>query len=130
MAEESKGRKIGGWVITGLVAAAMIAVGSSKIFGFAPEEIVDNMTKINLDDNLKLIGALEVGCAILLLIPITSQIGTLLCCSFWGGAIVAHLSLNDGGYTPAVVFCSLVWVSAFLRNPSMFSRLIDRSAQD
>lgn len=114
-------KTIAGWAVSGLVAAAMLLAGSGKLFGFAPAEVVENLTAIGMSGDIMLVGILEVGSAILFLIPRTSSAGTLLVCSFWGGAIVAHLSMGDGGYFPPLALGGLTWLGAYLRVPGAFA---------
>jgi len=118
---------IAGWVASALMGGVMILVGSSKIFGFAPEEIVTNLNSIGLGEEIKVIGFLEVSTAILFLIPRTLSAGTLLVCSFWGGAIVAHLAMGNNEYFPALVLGGLAWVGAYLRQPEIFSSFAGKS---
>ena len=58
---------------------------SAKVLGmFPPEEI----NKLGLGDKILLIGCGEIISALLLVIPLTSPLGTLLTSGFWGGAIL------------------------------------------
>ena len=74
------------------------------------------------------IGAAEIISAILLLIPRTSSVGILLVSSFWGGAIVSHMSKNDGYVIPAVLLV-MCWAGAFLRNSDVLSSFTKKNAR-
>lgn len=111
---------IAGWVCSALMGGMMLFAGAGKVLGFAPEMVTTNFETLGMTDQLKLVGAIEIVCGILFLIPRTMPFGLLLCCSFWGGAIVFHLAVGDGGYFPALVLGALGWVGAFLRSPTIF----------
>jgi hypothetical protein len=115
--------KIAGWVVSGIVAAVMILAGSGKLFGGVPAEVVENLKQVGLFEEIMIIGFLEVATAILFLIPRTASAGTLLVCSFWGGAIVMHLAAGDGGYGVPLILGGLTWLGAYLRVPGAFASL-------
>src|SRR6476646_4509183 len=81
-----------GLVLNILVAALIIFAGLGKTFGFAPPEVVKQMQAFGLEDRLQLIGIGEMTAAVLLLIPRTPPLGTLLTSGFWGGVICIHLA--------------------------------------
>lgn len=112
---------ITGRVLLTLVAVIMLAAGSGKLFGFAPEMVVEQLEGFGLRNDLFLIGLAEVTSAILLVIPRTSAFGVLMTSSFWGGAMVAHLAGDDyaGSFVP-IVLLILTWLGAMLRYPQMF----------
>jgi len=114
MNPQNKWLKVAGVVLNVLIAALMIFAGSGKVFGFAPAEIVEGMTKYGLGDRLQLIGLGEMTAAILLVIPRTSPFGTLLTSGFWGGVICIHMSHQENFVGPSVLL-ALTWLGAFLR---------------
>jgi hypothetical protein len=116
MSKSEQAKRIVGWVLHILIAGLMIFAGSGKLFGFAPPEIVQAMTKYGLGDKLKLIGAGEMITALLLLIPLTSSLGILLTSAFWGGVICIHMAHGES-YVLQAVFLVLSWLGAYLRNP-------------
>lgn len=127
MSEQSKPKRIAGWIILGLVSAIMIHSGTGKLFGFAPDYTVEGLQESGLSEETFLIGAAETISAILLLIPRTSSVGILLVSSFWGGAIVSHMTKNDGFVLPAVLLV-MCWAGAFLRNSDLLSSFTKKSA--
>src|ERR1700740_1757547 len=107
----------GGWGLHGLIAGMMIRAGPAKVFGlFPPEEAA----KLGLSLPIQVIGAGELACAILLLIPRTSSLGVLLTSGFWGGAICLHMSKGEP-FVLQSVFLLLSWVGAYLRVPGTFA---------
>lgn len=112
--------KIAGWLVLGLVGAVMVMAGSGKVFGFAPQEIIEGLEQVGLTEEVLLIGIGEVITAVLLLVPRTSSLGVLLASSFWGGAIVTHMSQGESYLVPAA-FLVMTWVGSFLRD----GRLLD-----
>jgi len=81
--------KIIGLVLHILIGGLLLFAGSGKVFGFAPPEVVEGLTKSGLGDEVKLIGIGEMVTAILLIIPWTSSLGILLISGFWGGVTCA-----------------------------------------
>src|ERR1700736_54003 len=109
-------KTVGGWVVHGLVAGIMILAGSAKVMGFFPPEEV---AKLGLSLPIQVIGAGELACAILLLIPRTSSLGLLLTSAFWGGAVCLHMSKAEPFVIPSV-FLLVTWVGGYLRVPGAF----------
>ena len=116
-------KMIGGWVLHGLIAGMMILAGSAKVFGLFPPEQV---TKLGLSLPIQVIGAGELACAILLLMPRTSSLGLLLTSGFWGGAICLHMSKAEP-FVIQSVFLLITWVGGYLRVPGAFASFTARS---
>ena len=110
----NKWLKVTGIVLNVLVAGLMIFAGSGKAFGFAPPEIVEGMTKYGLGERLQLIGWGEMTAAVLLLLPWTSPLGTLLTSGFWGGVICIHMSHQESFVFPSVLL-AVTWIGSALR---------------
>jgi hypothetical protein len=111
---QNKWVRVGGFVLNALIGALMIFAGSGKAFGFAPQQIVEKMTSYGLADKLQLIGCGELITAVLLLIPLTSPLGTLLASGFWGGVICIHMAHQEDFVFPSVLL-ALTWLGAYLR---------------
>jgi len=116
----SKGRKITGWILVGLMGALFVMSASMKLMAGADAEIAVNFVKWGLDGKLMLIGMGELIVAILFIIPRTSSLGVLLLSAHLGGAIVTHMS-NEEMFIPQAVMLLVVWVANYLRNPEMLS---------
>ena len=110
-------KKIGGWVLHGLIAGIMILAGSAKVLGLFPPETVAQM---GLTGWITVVGVGELATAVLLLIPRTSSLGVLLASSFWGGAICLHLSKGEAFVLPSALLL-LTWAGAYLRVPGVFA---------
>jgi hypothetical protein len=114
MNPQNRWLKIVGIVLNLLVAALMIFAGSGKAFGFAPPEIVEKMNSIGLGDRIKLIGYGELIVAVLMVIPWTAPLGTLLTSGFWGGVICIHMAHQEDIVFPSALLV-VTWLGAYLR---------------
>jgi uncharacterized membrane protein YphA (DoxX/SURF4 family) len=103
-----------GFVLNALVAALMLFAGSGKVFGSMPPEFAEKIRSYGLDGRIHLIGAGEMIAALLLVIPWTSPLGTLLTSGFWGGAICLHMSHHEDILLPSI-FLAVTWLGAYLR---------------
>ena len=110
----SKGRRITGWVLAGLLTALFAMSAMGKLSG--GEEMVENFEKWGLDGRLVLIGIGELVAALLFIITRTSSLGVLLLSAHMGGAIVTHMS-NAESFIFQSVILVLIWVTAWVRNP-------------
>jgi len=110
--------KIAGWllsVLTGLFLAVASAV--PKFLGIEaalePMEVVGWPVKY-----LVLIGAIEVGCVILFLIPRTALLGAVLTTGLLGAALAANLRVDNPLFSHTLFSIYLgvaVWVALWLR---------------
>lgn len=114
MNPQNKWLKWTGFVLNVLIAALMIFAGSGKVFGAAPPEVVEKIQAYGLSDRLQLIGFGEMASAVLLLIPRTSPLGTLLVSGFWGGVICIHMSHQEDFIFPSVLL-AVTWLGSYLR---------------
>lgn len=125
----SKPYRIVGWILLTLLCGVMILAGAGKVFGFAPEEVKKGLEESGLKDQMVLIGIGEIASAILLLLPWTWPIGVLLTSSFWGGAIVSHMTKGDSYLIPSVLL-AIAWLGTWLRNPELLHHLSLKSMQE
>jgi len=114
----SKGRKIAGWILTGLIGAMIIMAGTMKLIG--GKEMADNFAKYGLEGRQMLIGAGELISAILFIIPRTSSLGVLLLSGLMGGAIVTHMEHGEMFIAQSVILV-VIWITGWLRNPELLS---------
>lgn len=103
-----------GFALNVAVVALMLMAGTGKALGNPPPEILENMTKHGLKDQIQLIGIGEVASALLLILPWTSPLGTLLTSGFWGGAICLHMSHGEP-YLFQSALLLVTWTGAILR---------------
>lgn len=126
MSEKTK--KIIGWVLSGLLGAALIMSAVGKFMG-AATPMMEHFGFTSSETTLIAVG--EIISAILFLIPKTQSLGTLLLSSYMGGAIASHMSAAVGSeelggedvqsYVSASVFLILIWVASIIRNPATLS---------
>ncbi|MEQ9232420.1 MAG: DoxX family protein [Cyclobacteriaceae bacterium] len=116
--EISKGRKITGWVMVGLLTALLLMSSSAKLM--ESEELVSNFTKWNLIEWMKIIGVGELMSCMLFLYPRTSSLGVLLLSAHFGGAIATHMGNNEQ-FLPIAGILVFIWVTAWVRNPDTLS---------
>lgn len=116
-----KTRNIVGWVLTSIVCLILLASGSFKLSGGNPEMIEG----VGGETNLVILGILEIVIVVLLLIPKTVVIGTLLAVAYMGGAIAVHFT-GGQSLTVPIAIESLIWVAAFVRLPELSERLLNK----
>ena len=117
----SKKRKITGWVMAGLLTALLVMSASQKLIG--NPEMVENFDKWGLGSMITIIALGELVSVLLFLIPRTAVLGVLLLSAYFGGAILVHMA-NDEPYVFQSIVLLFIWVTAWLRTPEMFTRLI------
>jgi hypothetical protein len=117
MTERKSWGKIAGLVLHILIGGLLIFTGSQKVLGSVPPEA---LAKFGLGEQARLIGAGALLTALLLVIPRTSSLGTLLGSSFWGGASCTHMAHGEP-YVFQTVMLVLSWAGAYARNPATLS---------
>ena len=120
MRQHPKSARIAGLVLHVLIGALLIFAGAFKLFGTPPTDAVENLQKMNLLDKMALLGVGEMITGLLLIIPKTMSLGTLLTSGFWGGVICVHMTQNER-YIPWAIPLLLTWLGAYLRNPATFA---------
>jgi hypothetical protein len=115
-------KKILGWIAVGLVALLAFASGAGKIFASPENEMGQKFIAAGIYDLRFLFAFLEIGSALLLVIPRTSTIGVVLTAGYFGGALAIELTHGEPPI-PALVALTLVGLSALLRNPEFFTRI-------
>jgi hypothetical protein len=114
--EINKTRKIIGWVISSLL---MILFLFSAILKFMKPE---QLNGVGLTDWRIIIALGEIISGLLYFFPKTNLLGTLLLSSYFGGAIILHMTNGLSIMMPMVVLIS-VWVCSFIRNPELIAKL-------
>jgi len=114
----SKGRKITGWVLTGLMGALFLMSSVMKLM--SGDEMAANFAKIGLEGKLMLIGTGELIATILFIIPRTSSLGILLLSAHMGGAIATHMEHGET-YMAQSIMLLVLWIAGWLRNPEILS---------
>jgi putative oxidoreductase len=114
MKEFSRGVTIVLWVLQVLAAAAFIAAGIPKLAGAAP--MVQMYDVIGIGQWFRYAtGIIEVGSAVLLLIPAGAVIGAILLVCTMVGAILTHLLVLHSSPVAPMVLLAVVGAIALLR---------------
>jgi uncharacterized membrane protein YphA (DoxX/SURF4 family) len=106
-----------GWLLTVLVTLMLGMSSVSKIVG--TQEMINNFTFMNLLPYLALLGVVELGGVVLLIIPKTSKYGAVLLSSYLSGAAALHLAMMGGaGVMTPIMLGLAVWTAHCLRSYS------------
>lgn len=114
---KSKTKNIIKWAITGIATLIVAVIACLKLVAFAP--LVEMYTKIGLQAYIQLLGISLLLFLSLFLWKRTMKIGLLLFTGYFGGAMAVELSNGTPFIVPATIL-TLIWVSAFLRDASIF----------
>jgi len=113
----AKKRSTAGYVLTGLVAAFLTFDTVMKLLQLAPA--VQGTTELGYPaGTVVVIGAIELVCLVLYLIPPTSVLGALLLTGYLGGAIATHVRIGSPLPTHTlfpIYVALLVWGGLYLR---------------
>jgi len=113
----AKKRSTAGYVLTGLVAAFLTFDTVMKLLQLAPA--VQGTTELGYPPGtVVVIGAIELVCLVLYLIPPTSVLGALLLTGYLGGAIATHVRVGSPlpTHTLFPIYVALmVWGGLYLR---------------
>jgi len=113
----AKKRSIAGYVLTGLVALFLTFDTVMKLLQLAPA--VQGTTELGYPaGTVVVIGAIELVCLVLYLIPRTSVLGALVLTGYLGGAIATHLRVGSPLPTHTlfpIYVALLVWGGLYLR---------------
>lgn len=105
------------WILQGLLAAVFFMAGGSKLVGVMPA--VDMYNQIGLGQWFRYAtGLIEVGSAVMLLIPPLAMFGAALLICTMIGAIITHFTVLHTAPTGPVVLLLLSVVIAWLRRPT------------
>lgn len=114
--EISKGRRVTGYVISLIPSAILVFSGMVKIFG--QDLMIDNMSKINMSEEMIYIGVIEILCVVLFWTPKLFHIGFFLLCSYVGGIIVAEIAMGFSPYL-GIFMGVMIYVGTLLRKPEL-----------
>lgn len=108
-------------ILTGLGAAFMLADSIVKVLKLAPA--VKGTAELGFPpESVAILGAVELACTVLYLIPRTSMLGAILVTGYLGGAIATHVRLSNPLFTH-VLFPSyialLLWAGLYLRDDGL-----------
>lgn len=109
-------RKIITVTVTILAVAMVVFSGVMKFIG--GEEMRMTMEKLGVQPYVLILGSMEIVFALLFLFKSTMKVGFILLTCYFSGALATELS--HGTPFNAVLPLALVWISAFLRDKSIF----------
>ncbi len=120
VASPSKGALWTGRVLSALPVLLLIMSATMKLLKV--HAAVEGFKQFGWPENLLVaLGMIELSCAILYVIPVTSVLGAILVTGYLGGAVATHFRMNDIQAINAVVLGILVWLGLFLREPRLRS---------
>ncbi len=115
--------------VLSLLPVLMMALGVVTIF-FNRAQAAEGMAKFGWQERaLTLILVLEIGSALLFLIPRTAVLGAILMTGYFGGAVATHLRVADPGWPLALICGLLTWLGLYLRDPRLRALLPFRKPQ-
>jgi hypothetical protein len=123
----TKTKNIINWSLTGVVGFIFVGSAMSKFFG--ADETLQMVKSLGMSaETFKILGLIELLSVILLIIPRTGIVGTLLLAAYMGGAIATHLTHGLSLFVPVFIEV-LIWVAAFFRFPELKKRLLGMPIQ-
>jgi hypothetical protein len=104
-----------GWIVTVFVGLFLLVDGGARLAAFQP--YIDGMTKFGYPATLApAIGLVLLISTILMLIPRTAVLGSILVTGYLGGATATQVRVGDAWYLFPVVLGSLSWLGLYLRD--------------
>ncbi|MEX6691001.1 DoxX family protein [Danxiaibacter flavus] len=117
-----KTSKMTGWVLTIILALLFTMSAFMKLTQNATA--IEQASSFGIDAHTyQFIGMIEIISLIFFIIPRTGVLGTLLLAAYLGGAIVTHLEHQEP-VVMAVVFQTVLWITAIIRFPELRQRLL------
>lgn len=102
------------WLV-GLALVASAAVKLLNVAGAHDQLLAHGVTWP------RLLGAVELAAAVLLLVPATHRVGLLLCAAYLGGATAVSVGEGTGEMLPSLVLQTLLWTGAALYRPDLIA---------
>jgi hypothetical protein len=110
-------RKIASSIFLVITSAMVLFSGIMKLTHNT--QVVDTLSKYGVAEFINLFGAMEIVFTVLFIFPKTMKIGFILLSCYFSGAMATELSHEHGILNPLLPI-ALVWVTAFLRDSSIF----------
>ena len=107
-----------GRIMSAVVVVALAADGTIQVF--APTQIASMLQETGFAMELtRIVGPIVLACALLYALPATAVLGAILVTGFLGGAICAHLRIEELGSPPeliSLVLGALTWGGLYARD--------------
>lgn len=114
---QKSGWRIAAWIVQIVTALLFLAAGAAKLAGI--ERMVQVFAEVGIGQWFRYVtGLLEVGGAVLLVIPATFRLGAAVLACVSIGAILTHLLLIGGSAVPALALLVLIGIAYWLRGRS------------
>jgi hypothetical protein len=114
-ANSTRGLTRTGWVLTGLVGLFLLVDGGGRVAGFAP--YLDGMTQFGYPVSLATpVGLSLLVSTILMLIPRTTVLGSVLVTGYLGGATASQVRLGNPWFLFPIALGVLAWLGLWLRD--------------
>jgi putative oxidoreductase len=115
-------RRIGAWILQGVVAAAFLAAGSAKLAGVP--YMVELFNQIGLGQSFRIVtGAVEVIGAVAMVVPGLASLGALWLGGTMIGAVATHVFILHTSAVPAIVLGLLNALVVYLRRDELVALL-------
>lgn len=113
----SKAMTITGWILGIVPCLLFLMSGVMKIA--QPKDIVEGFEHMGWPLSVATpLGAVELACTLIYLIPATSVLGAILLTGYLGGAIATHVRLSEPFWIPVLIGV-VIWLGLFLRDPQL-----------
>jgi len=120
IASPSKGALWTGRVLSTLPVLLLIMSATMKLI--KNHAAVEGFKQFGWPEHLLVtLGIIELACAILYVIPVTSVLGAILLTGYLGGAVATHFRMSDVQGISAAVLGIVIWLGLFLREPRLRS---------
>lgn len=107
-----------GWILS--VLPALMLIFSAVMKFMHPPAVLEGFDHLGWPRQHALaLGIIELGCAIIYLIPATSVLGAVLLTGYLGGACASHFRINEPQAISAVILGVVLWLGLFLREPRL-----------
>ena len=115
-----------GRIISTLPVLALLFSATMKLM--KPPDIVDGFKHFGYPEELiRVLGIVELSCAVIYIIPRTSVLGAILMTGYLGGAVATHARVEDPHFIMPFLAGVLVWLGLLLREPRLRALLPLRS---
>jgi predicted transporter len=107
-----------GWILSAIPGLMLFTGSFTALSGAAM--VKEGIAPFGIPESMILwLGACELLCSVLYLIPRTAPIGAILMTAYMGGAVMTHARIGDPKWIVPVVFGILVWAGLLLRRPDL-----------
>lgn len=118
-AAPGKGTIWASWIMSALPVLAMALSAVMKLMR-NPAVLADWGPRFGYPEGtLAVIGAVELACAVLYVLPRTAVLGAILVTGYLGGAAASHVRIGEAAFVGPVIFGMLAWGGLFLRDPRL-----------